>query len=197
MAGEDWEDSGEGDVICWLNYVRLLEQFNMNYFFFALLAISLSANSAEFMLNGSIIKSTVTVKEAKCDGYSILVKEDRFPEEARGHVPEGFGIEGYLGWDAELIVSAKAFLKSNSIEHAIPSVIEKYQKTGKLLTDEGRAYIPYEGFCLSKNVFLLVVDSGGNCSGCDALIKYRINKDGSIHDIGFPSWKERKKALGY
>ena len=168
----------------------------MNYLLYALLAISLSANSAEFELNGSIIKSTVTVKEAKCDGYSILVKEDRFPEEARGHVLD-YGIEGYLGGDAGLIVSAEAFLKRDSIEQAIPSVIEKYQKAGKLLTDYGRAYIPYEGFCLSKDTFLLLVDSGGNCSGCDALIKYRINEDGSINDIGFPSWKERKKALGY
>ena len=169
----------------------------MNYLLYVLLAISLSANSAEFNLNGSIIKSSVTVKEAKCDGYSILVKEDRFPEEASGHVPDEFGIEGYLGGDAGLIVSAKAFLKIGSIEQAIPSVIEKYQKAGKLLTDDGRAYIPYEGFCLSKNTFLLLVDSGGNCSGCDALIKYKINNDGSIHDVGFPSWKERKKALGY
>ncbi len=169
----------------------------MKHLIFAMLAISLSsANAAEFSLNGSVIRSSVVVNETQCNGYSILVKDDRFPDEVYGKVPEGYGIPGYLGASGDLIVSVHVFVKIGSIEKEVPSVIEKYQKMGKLLTDEGRVYLPREGYCLSKKSFLLSVDSGGSCGGCEALIKYNINKNGSIVAAGFPSGVEVKKALG-
>ncbi|WGS86190.1 hypothetical protein [Methylomonas sp. UP202] len=168
----------------------------MKYLLFALFAISLSANTAEFSLNDSIIKSSIVVNETQCAGYSILVKDDRFPDEVYGKVPEEYGIPGYLGASGDLIVSVHVFVKIGSIEKEVPSVIEKYQKMGKLLTDDGRVYLPRQGYCLSKNSFLLSVDSGGSCGGCEALIKYNVNKNGSIIAAGFPSGVEVKKALG-
>jgi len=168
----------------------------MKHLFLALCAISLSSNAAEFSLKGAVIKSSIVINETQCAGFSILVKEDRFPDEVYGKVPEPYGIPGYLGASGDLIVSVSVFVKIGSIEKEVPSVIEKYQKMGKLLTDDGRVYLPSQGYCLSKNSFLLSVDSGGSCAGCEALIKYKINKNGSITAAGFPSDAEFKKALG-
>ncbi len=167
----------------------------MKGMFVILLAIPILANSAEFTLNGKIIKSSKVVIEAKCAGYSLLVKEERYPEEARGQVPVGSGIEGYLGDD--LIANATAYIQRGSEEKLIPSVAKKYQKAGKLSRDDDRVYIPRQGYCLNENTFLLSLDSGGNCSDCEVLIKYRINKDGSISDAGFPSGKEAEKAMAH
>lgn len=158
-----------------------------------LIAISLSANSAEFTFKSSVVKSTIKVNEVKCTGYSILVKQDRFPYEVEGRVPAKVALKGFLGTD--LIVGATAFVKEASAEHEIPVSVEKYQRKGNLLND-GRVYIPGSGYCLSESTFLLSVWSGGNCKQCELLIKYQINPDGSATEVGLPSQEEFHKALG-
>lgn len=176
----------------------------MKYLLIASLAFPYFANSAEFTLGGAVIKSSMVVKEKICSGYSILLKQNRFPDQVAGQVPTNYahsddekGFPGYAGGDADLILSSKPYLKIGAVEHDIPLVIEKYIKSGKFPADDDRVYIPVDGFCLSSNTFLLLMDSGGNCNICDVLIKYQINKDGSIKDIGFPTQKDHKQALGY
>ncbi len=164
----------------------------MKFLLFVLIAFSLSANSAEFTLKGRIVKSNIKVDEVKCDGYSILVKEDRFPYSVENKVPAKVSL-GFLGTD--LIVGAKAFIKKASIEHEISVPIKKYQQKGTLLSD-GRVYIPGLGYCLNESAFLLTVWSGGNCKECELLIKYQINPDGSATEVGLPSQEEFNKALG-
>jgi hypothetical protein len=159
----------------------------------ALLAVSLPANSAEFVFKGSTVKSAIKINEAKCKGFSILVKKDRFPNEVENHVPAEVALKGFFGSD--LIVGATAFLKIASTEYEIPVSVEKYQKKGILLND-GRAYIPSLGYCLDENAFLLSVWSGGNCNKCELLIKYRISPDGRATEVGLPSQEEFNKALG-
>lgn len=165
----------------------------MKNFLLILFAVVFPAYSAEFTLNGSLVKSSIYVNEFKCQGYSILVKEDRFPLEVDYQVPAEVALQGFYGND--LIVGATAFVKNASIEHKITIPIEKYQKKGNLLRD-GRVYIPSLGYCLSKNTFLLSVWSGGNCTQCELLIKYQINPDGSAREVGLPSQKEFLDALG-
>jgi len=158
-----------------------------------LFAVSLPANSAEFTFNGSVVKSTIQASEVKCNGYSILVKEDRFPYEVEDKVPDKVALKGFFGTD--LIVGAEAFVKKASAEHKIPVSIEKYQRKGNLLND-GRVYIPGSGYCLSESSFLLSVWSGGNCKQCELLIKYQINPDGRATEVGLPSREEFHKVLG-
>jgi hypothetical protein len=160
--------------------------------FFILLFVVFPANSAEFEFNGSVVKSAVNINETKCKGYSILVKEDRFPYEAEDNVPKEIALKGFLG--TNVIVGAKAFLKKASTEHEITVSVEKYQRNGNLLND-GRTYIPGSGYCLNENAFLLSVWSGGNCKQCELLIKYQIGQDGGITEIGLPSQEEFHKAL--
>ena len=157
-----------------------------------LLVVTFSANSAEFVFNGSIVRSAIEVREVACKGYSVLVKVDSFPYETESSIPEDIKLSGFRGPD--IIVSATAFVKNASAEHEISIPVEKYQEKGNLL--KGRAYIPSFGYCLSESTFLLSIWSGGNCTKCELLIKYKINPDGSAAEMGLPSREEIHKALG-
>lgn len=157
-----------------------------------LLVAALPANSAEFEFNGSVVKSSIKVNETKCKGYSILVKEDRFPAEVEDQVPAEIALGGFAGPD--VIVGATAFLKKGSVEKKIPVPIEKYQEKGNL--DGRNTYIPGSGYCLSESTFLLSLWSGGNCDKCELLIKYEIRPDGNASEVGLPSREELQKALG-
>lgn len=155
--------------------------------FLVLAAVSLPVNSAEFTLNGSVVSSSIKLNEIKCHGYSLMVKEDRFPEEAKGKVPAEVALKGFIGTD--LILGSRAFVKKASAEYEVPVSVEKYIKTGSA-PDDGRVYLPVSGYCLSESAFNLLVSSGENCKRCDLLIKYQINPDGSVTEIGIPSQEE-------
>lgn len=166
-------------------------------FGFVLLAVSIPfspVNAAEVIVNGAKVQSRIYVNEFVCDGYSILVKEDRFPYELEVEIEKNSApvLPGFFGSTAT--VGAAAFVKKNGIEHPIPDVSKEYQKSGKLLNHE-RVYLPSLGYCLDKSSFLLSVWSGGNCKQCEGLIRYHLDLAGRVVGVGTPSREEWQKIM--
>jgi len=162
-----------------------------------LLAVSIpfgAINAAEVIVNGEKVQSRIYVNEFVCDGYSILIKEDRFPYEVEDDIEKNSVpvLPGFFG--NGVTVGAAAFVKKNGIEHPIPDVSKEYQKSGKLLND-GRVYLPGLGYCLDKSTFLLSVWSGGNCKQCEVLIKYQLDSAGRVVRVGSPSREEWQKIM--
>ena len=118
-----------------------------------LLAISTlfgPANAAEVVLSGVNVQSRTFVNEFACDGYSILVKEDRFPYEFEDEIEKNSApvLPGFFG--NAVTVGAAAFVKKNGVEHPIPNVSKEYHRDGKFLND-GRVYaIPLGQVCSSR-----------------------------------------------
>ena len=157
----------------------------MRFLFFILFMFSYPVNSAEFLL-GQVMKSSIETKETRCNGYSVLVKEDRLPYEAEGFVPEEIALSGF--WGSDTIIGARAFVSKQGVEYEIPISLEKYKKINRI--NSGSSYIPGEGYCLNQHSFLLSVWSGGNCRECEMFIKYQIDSDGKILELGLPTQEE-------
>lgn len=166
----------------------------LGYVLLAFTAFLASANSAETVVNGISVRSKVVTNEFPCDGYNILVKEDKYPvefEEALETRPKRV-LPGFRG--NALTVGAKAYVMKNGIEYRIPDVTKRYQLSGKLLND-GRVYLPALGYCIDKNTFVMSVWSGGNCTQCELLIRYQIDQIGKVVKVGSPSEKEWEEIM--
>ena len=150
-------------------------------------------DAAEVEINGRKIQSRITVNEYACDGYSILIKEDQFPNELEDEIARSLAQLPVFYGDS-ITVGVTAFVEKDGVEHPIPDVSKKYQKNGKLLND-GRVYFPSIGYCLNKNSFLLSVWSGGNCRKCELLIRYQLDLRGRIVRVGAPSHREWLRTM--
>jgi hypothetical protein len=155
------------------------------------IAISTSANPAETIVNGVTVESKVTTMEFQCDGYSILIKQDQYPEEFNEVLERtNPALPGFLG--DSITVSAKAFVKKDGLEHEVPDVTKKYQQSGRLLND-GRVYLPGLAYCLNKTAFVMSIWSGGNCAQCEFFMHYQINSEGKVLKISTPPIKELRE----
>lgn len=160
----------------------------------ALLMFLRTAGAAEIVINGERFQSHTFVSEFTCDGYSVLIKENRFPYKLE-HEIERNALEvlpGFLG--DSVTVSATASIVKDGIEHSVPDVSKEYQRTGRMLND-GRVYLPGLPYCEDKHTFLLTYWSGGNCIQCEVYVRYEIGSAGSIVGVGDPTNNERQKFI--
>ncbi|WP_157265519.1 hypothetical protein [Thiobacillus thioparus] len=87
------------------------------------------------------------------------------------------------------IQSEKADLTTNSgKKFSIPSLIQSFPKSTRILRDEGSAKNPQPRIygienvtCLGKNKIGILYNGGGNCrSGCENYVTYTISQDKGI-----------------